>query len=126
MQFKAALDFIGLSAAFGVSLDGQPLSQIPLQAGSNYTLYAADIEGWAGQTAELAFTAIAQRPHIGNTCLYLDSIQFSDQPIPEPGIFGLYALGALLFGWRALRGDGASASGESSALGARPRPGYWG
>jgi hypothetical protein len=73
-----------------------------LQTGANYILYGADIHAWEGQTAELDFTAFAQRPHIGDTYLYLDSIQFSAQGVPEPGVLGLSALGALLVGWRGL------------------------
>jgi hypothetical protein len=102
LQFRAHLDNFSSSDTFDVTLGGQTLSLIPLQAGANYILYGADIHAWAGQTAELAFTAIAQRPHHVDTYLYLDSIQFSNQPVPEPGIFGLSALGVLLLGWRTL------------------------
>jgi hypothetical protein len=31
---------------------------------------------------------------------YVDSIHFSNQPIPEPGVFALIALGAFLLGWQ--------------------------
>jgi len=88
---------------FQVTLGGQALSLVPVQAGSNYTLYAADIHGWAGQTAELAFTALYPHPHIGEIPVYLDSMQFSDQGVPEPGVCNLSALGAVLLGWRVLR-----------------------
>ncbi len=97
------MDVFGLSGSFGVTLGGQTLSLVPLQAGANYILYGADIHAWEGQTAALNFTAFAQRPHIGDTYLYLDSIEFSDQAVPEPSIFGLTALGALLLGWRVVR-----------------------
>jgi hypothetical protein len=104
LLFRAQLDVSGLSGSFGVSLGGQTLSLVPLQVGANYIVYGADIHAWGGQTAELDFTAFAQRPHIGVNYLYLDSIEFSDQVVPEPGVFGLFALGALLLGWRGLRG----------------------
>jgi hypothetical protein len=100
LQFRAHLDNLSSSDTFSVALGGQTLSLIALQAGANYILYGADIHAWAGQTAELAITCIAQRPHQADTYLYLDSIQFSDQPVPEPGVLGLSALGALLLGWR--------------------------
>jgi hypothetical protein len=103
LQFKADLNYIGISGSFGVTFGGQTLSLIPIASGPNYTLYGADIHEWAGQTAELDFTAFAQQPHVGDTYLFLDSIQFSNQPVPEPGVFGLWALGAVLVGWRVVR-----------------------
>jgi hypothetical protein len=85
-----------------VTLGGQQLSLTPLASGTSYTLYGADIHALAGQTAELDFTVRAERPHVNNQYLFLDSIQFSNQPVPEPSIFGLSALGALLLGWHVL------------------------
>lgn len=102
LLFRAQMDNPGSSETFSVTLGGQTLSLIPLQAGPNYTLYGADIHTWAGQTAELAFTAIAQRPHHSATWLYLDAIEFSSLPIPEPSLFRLSGLGALLLGWHVL------------------------
>jgi hypothetical protein len=86
-----------------VMLGGQRLSFIPLGSGSNYTLYGADIHTLAGQSAELAFTVPAEDPHLNNNYVFLDAIQFSNLPIPEPSAFGLSVLGALLLGWRALK-----------------------
>lgn len=100
LDFKAQLDG---GSSFTVALGGQTLSLVPLQAGVNFTRYGADIHAWAGQVAELAFTAIAQRPHHSATWLYLDSIVFSSQAVPEPGVLGLSALGASLVGWPMLR-----------------------
>jgi hypothetical protein len=100
LQFRAQSDFGSSSDSFAVTLGGQTLSLIPLQSGANYTLYGADVHAQAGQTAELDFTLFAERPHISNIYLYLDSIQFSTQVIPEPRMFGLFALGTLLLGWR--------------------------
>ena len=99
LQFKAYMDYIGLSGSFGVTLGGQTLSLTPLQSGSNYTLYGADISQWSGQSAQLAFTVFAQRPHIGDTYFYLDSIDFSTQPIPEPSGWALLCIGTLLLGF---------------------------
>ena len=100
LEFKAY--FVGVGV-FTVTLGSQQLSLTPLGSGSNYTLYGADIHAVAGQTAELDFTLLAEDPHVNNRYLFLDSIQFSSQPIPEPGVFGLCALGAVLFGWRVHR-----------------------
>src|SRR5947208_3548329 len=61
LLFRADLD--GSSAAFVVTLGGQALSLFPLGGGTNYTLYGADIHVLAGQTAELDFSVIAQRPY---------------------------------------------------------------
>jgi hypothetical protein len=77
----------GLSVLFA----GQP---IPLSViGSSptgYNIYAGDISAFAGQTGELRFQGGG----------YLDFIQFSDLPIPEPSALSLLGLGALLYGWR--------------------------
>jgi hypothetical protein len=104
LQFKA-YDPYDLSpyVPMAVSLGGQRLSLTPLASGANFTLYGADLQAWAGQTAELDFIVFAERPHVNNNYVFLDSIQFSDQPIPEPGVLSLSTLGALLLGWRALR-----------------------
>jgi hypothetical protein len=83
-----------------VTLGGAKLPLIPKGSGTNYTLYAADISSFAGQTAELDFTAIAERPYGGERYVFLDSVEFSDQAIPEPGVVGLLALGILLVAGR--------------------------
>ena len=85
--------------ALRVTLGGQQLSLNALGSGANYTLYGADIHTLAGQSAELDFTV----PSPGNggiNYVFLDSIQFSTVAIPEPDVFGLCALGAMLLGWR--------------------------
>jgi len=84
-----------------VVLGGQQLSLTPLESGTNYTLYGADVHAWQGQIAQLDFILHAQRPHVDNNYLLLDSIQLSPQAIPEPSAFGLLGLGVLCFGkWR--------------------------
>lgn len=80
-----------------VSVDGQILSLSPLGSGPNYMSYGADIHSWAGQTVEVRFTATGVTPHVGNNNWFLDSIAFSDQAVPEPGVFTLFGLGALFF-----------------------------
>jgi len=58
--------------------------------GNNRYIWGADISPFAGQTGTLGFFGAG----------YLDNIQFSSEPIPEPGIVGLIVLGDLLLGWR--------------------------
>ena len=102
LLFKAQL--FSAFEFFSVTLGGKTLSLTPLQSGSNYTLYGADIHAWAGQTAALAFTSFYPHPQVGQIPVYLDAIEFSPQSIPEPSVLGLSALGALLLGWRILGG----------------------
>jgi hypothetical protein len=104
LQFKAFFDPSGGTGSyFSVSLGGQTLALVTLGAGTNYTLYGADIHDWAGQTAELAFTCHTNFQWSYPADLYLDSIQFSTEPIPEPGVFALLALGVSVVGWGVLR-----------------------
>jgi hypothetical protein len=104
LQFRASFNSSGGNGGyFSVTLGGQTLSLAPLEQGSNYTLYGADIHSWAGQTADLAFTSHTNLQWYIPSLLYLDSIQFSTQVIPEPDVFAVFAVGALLFGWRVLR-----------------------
>ena len=103
LQFKAFFSPGGTGSYFSVSLGGQTLPLVTLGSGDNYTLYGADVHSWAGQTAELAFTCHTNIQWSFPAELYLDSIQFSNQGVPEPGVFGLSALGALFLGWRVSR-----------------------
>ncbi|MCX6929772.1 MAG: PEP-CTERM sorting domain-containing protein [Verrucomicrobia bacterium] len=82
-----------------VSMGGVELPFSAISAQTNYTLYGADISGFAGQVEQLMFTAL---PGVNNYWT-LDDIQFSTQLIPEPSVFGLAALGAGLVAWRVLR-----------------------
>jgi hypothetical protein len=88
--FKAQSGFF--PASFVVTLDGQNIPYVPLATTPNYTLYGGDISAFAGQISELAFTA-----GIFGTGWNLDSIEFSSQPVPEPNVCGLLALGCLFF-----------------------------
>jgi hypothetical protein len=82
-----------------VSLDGQNIPFFSISNGPNYTLYGGDVSSFAGQKAKLTFAAPKlSRDNDWN----IDDIQFSNQTIPEPGVFALSTLGALLLGWRAL------------------------
>jgi len=98
LQFKA-YEFFDSSGAFTVTLGGQTLSLIVLGTGSNYTLYGANVSQWAGQTANLAFTVLAENPHVNDESLVLDAVQFSNQQVPEPSVSGLLGISVLVLCW---------------------------
>jgi len=54
----------------------------------------ADISGYAGQTVELRFTTT------DSDLAGLDSIYFSNEPVPEPNVLALLGVGAVLLFWR--------------------------
>jgi hypothetical protein len=89
---------------FEVTLGGQMINMIPLQTfsnlGFNYTLYGGDISSFAGNVETLSL--IAPPTGVPNGVEF-DDIQFSPSSIPEPGVFGLFALGGLLFSLRLQR-----------------------
>src|SRR5262249_13167976 len=72
---------------------------------NSYTVFGADISAYAGQTGELLFHA---PPQTGGGMI--DVIQFSSQPIPEPGFLGLWGLAALLASGRVLQRKSATSS----------------
>ncbi|HEV2331293.1 MAG TPA: PEP-CTERM sorting domain-containing protein [Verrucomicrobiae bacterium] len=80
-----------------VSFNGQALSLVDVSNAVNYTVYAANISSFAGETGQLLFTAPVQAEAV------LDNIQFSTSSVPEPGVLALSALGGVLFGWRRWR-----------------------
>jgi len=87
---------------FSVTVAGQDISLQSIGSGPNYVLYQGDISQFAGEVVDLRLISrtTSSRPFNG---VYFDSIVFSNLPIPEPGVFGLSTLGALLLGWRVLR-----------------------
>jgi hypothetical protein len=94
-QTAESLTFYGdrsVIGAYVVTFAGQPISLVALGSTSTYIIFGGDVSAFAGQTGELLFQ--------GNGGL--DNITFSNLPIPEPSVFGLSALGALLLGWRVL------------------------
>jgi hypothetical protein len=86
----------GGTGLLNVSLGGQDLPLSVVSTGMNYTLYGADVSAFAGQRQELMFSASST----GINNWTIDNIQFSATPIPEPGVFGLFALGGTLLGLR--------------------------
>jgi hypothetical protein len=88
-----------------LSIGGQVIPIFELNSVASYTVFGGDISWLAGQTAELRLTALSPISHPFNW-VYLDSMTFSSQSIPEPGTLGLSLFGGLLFGWRAIRKRG--------------------
>ena len=101
LLFQARFTFGQSPTSFAVTMDGQNLSLVPQSSSGGNTLYSADVRQWAGQTATLDFTVFAARPHIDNAFLTLDAIQFYPVPVPEPGVFCLFAVGSAVLGCRA-------------------------
>jgi hypothetical protein len=87
-----------------VSLGGQTLNMIPLQAFPNYTLYGASISSFAGQVAALSVSAPAA---VGpQSLLLLDDITFSPIAVPEPTTKALLGAAGLVVAFRLLRQRG--------------------
>ena len=84
-----------LAFPFQVTFNGQPLNYFISASNPNYHTYTADISAFAGQTGELRFIAPA------GSGIFLDDIQFSSLPAPEPSVLALSALGGMFLGWRA-------------------------
>jgi hypothetical protein len=91
------MEVLGSSEYFSVSFAGQNIPLLPIGGGTNYTLYAGDISGFAGQTGELRLTGLTT-PSRPDNAIFFDGIVFSPHPVPEPTVVGLFALGMLLLG----------------------------
>jgi hypothetical protein len=86
--------FSSPNAIFQVTFAGQVIPLTQVGSGPNYVVQGADVSQFAGQTGQLMFTA-----GVGGGG-FLDNIQFSSNPIPEPATGALFVLGGLLFGFR--------------------------
>ena len=88
-----SVSYWGIDEGMQITFAGQPLTFVETGSTANYSIYAAEISAYAGQTGQLLFTA---SPGSGG---FLDNIQFSSSPIPEPSELTLAVLGALLLGF---------------------------
>lgn len=98
LRFSAVTSTGPLAVSFsGQSLPVVLLLSYPLLSVSSVTCsdYGVDVSAFSGQTGELRFTA-QSGGYIGNNS-YLDSIQFSSVPIPEPSGRHMMGLGAVLY-----------------------------
>lgn len=98
LLFKVHSDqFLGNGSVLA-SLNGQSLSLVALLTvpattqNISYTLYGADISGFAGQPVDSVFSGTG-----ASGAALLDDIEFSSQPIPEPASVFLILLGAGVF-----------------------------
>ena len=93
----ATLTFWGNFPTDGVSFSGQNLTTFQIGSTPFYNIYSANISSYAGQTGQLLFTTHPGRDN------YLDNIQFSNSPVPEPGSVALLVVGGWLGAWRRRR-----------------------
>lgn len=103
LQFKVPLFNqigVGFHTNFFLSLNGQTLSLIPLDVTATYASYGVDVTSFAGQVADLRFTSFGT-PLRPDNSVSVDSFQFSNTAVPEPGMWALLGLGAA--GWCAVR-----------------------
>jgi hypothetical protein len=88
---------------FGASFGDIDIPLVNLGSGPNYQIYGGDISAFAGLTGQLRLSALSL-PNAPFNWVYLDAIQFSDLPIPEPGFWSFALLSLLLFRMRWFRG----------------------
>lgn len=94
-----AQPFSGSINDLEITFNGHDVPFFQIGTGTNFQIYAADASPFAGQTGELRFI---EQPSLSSsaTTVLIDDIHFSMATIPEPGVFGLSTLGALLLCWR--------------------------
>jgi hypothetical protein len=86
------------SGPLDISIGGQNIPFAAVGTGPNYTLYSANISAWAGDTAQLTFSALEPTSGPGLNNWLIDDITFA--AVPEPNILALTTIGGLLFGAR--------------------------
>ena len=104
LQFLTAL--VWFPGDMEVSVNGTSLPLQVLNSTPASALIGADISAYAGQAVELRITSLPYQEGRGiNT--YLDNIEFSPLPVPEPSAIASFLLGSGLLIWhrRAKRRD---------------------
>ncbi len=96
LLFKAEQGDIPLE----VEISGQDIPYTAVGSGASYTLFAADVSAWAGETETLTFSALEG----GDDNWLLDDISFSPNAVPEPSIMSLLVMGGLALAARRWRG----------------------
>jgi hypothetical protein len=76
-----------------VTYSGQVLPLIQLAQTADYVVWGCDIAAYAGMTGELRFRAAPLTAPYTHNFAYLDAMQFSTEPIPEPGVAALRLIG---------------------------------
>ena len=92
LRFKTLWD--GLQ----VSLGGHPIELIELERETTYVVFGGDVSQFAGMEVELRFTARSDiaRSAPFRTQALLDAVEFTPEPIPEPGVVGLLVVGGIM------------------------------
>lgn len=108
LYFTAAWDPL-VGEDFSVTLGGQELTLHLVNQVGQSTVYGADITPYAGQMAELRFSALPIRSSFSG--FTLDSISFSTADVPEPGTLSLFGVGLLGLGCWCRRNFSARKSG---------------
>jgi hypothetical protein len=78
-----------------ITFNSQTLNYSETGSTANYNIYDADVSSFAGQTGQLLFLATPGAFPGSGTGGLIDNIQFSANPVPEPGGLALAALGGL-------------------------------
>jgi hypothetical protein len=88
----------GARNGFTVTIAGQPISLSVVGTQNGFNLYRGDVSQFSGLSEELRITALSVPSSPAN--LYIDSILFSAEAVPEPGFLGLFSVGAVAPFWR--------------------------
>lgn len=88
-----------------VTLNGTLINLSPISTSGGVVTMAGDVSAFAGTTANLTIlcAGVSGSPPLNENVFALDAISFSPTSIPEPSVFGLFALtalGGLLLGFR--------------------------
>ena len=79
-----------------ITFAGFLIPLVVIESTPNYSIFAGDFSSVAGSSGELQLTALPVAFYNGFNRIYLDDIQFSSIPIPEPSTPSLFVLGVLL------------------------------